>query len=172
MISLNYGLDTVDAPVQIVDGRGMAASLRSEDVGCLATLERVSLVPGSLNLIGEEPVWLDKSAAVFIGKTGHCFWRAKLNEVPILLNRWAGPAHVYEAFSEHHLRSLLKLKSGDHAVLSIPNDSVDFTETRRIKNRVIWFLVWSGRRTLYYKSNQYLNFVRPFESLVWRSNQF
>ncbi len=115
---------TVELKATVVSGRGLAGSLRAADVAELSKRQEIPLVDGSLNLVLSSPIWLDASRTVYVGETGHFYWQAELNGIPIVLNRWSCPAHILEAYSTTHIRSKLNLEDGDRVTLSIPLNTV------------------------------------------------
>ena len=150
----------------------MASSLRSEEIAKLSKLRGLDLLNGSLNLVGTSPVWLDTCHALYSSGKGNFYWEACLEGIPIILNRGGFPAHIFEVFSENHLRSVLNLQDGDVVTISIPLEIINAKENARLRNRMIWYAVWSRRETFYYKSDGYLAFLKLFGEYLWRSNQF
>jgi hypothetical protein len=152
----------------VTKGRGIASKLRSSELGEISEKFGLKFVQGSLNLVSREPLWLDTQKCFFISGT-HCYWHARLNGIPIVLNRWIGgcPVHVFEIFSEAHLRSLFNLADGDQVRLEIPLDCVHAPSNNTRLNRVLWYLAWLGRERCFYADGWYLNLVshsqfRPF----------
>ena len=163
----------VELKAIVMSGRGLATTLRAEDIAQLSKLQGIALKHGSLNLVGRAPVWLDTSCAIYSSNENIFYWHASLEGVPIILNRWRGcPAHVYEIFSENYLRTMLNLRDGDVVTISIPLNIINSKENARRRNRLIWYMTWSRRGELYYKNDRYLNFLKPFSKYLWRSNQF
>lgn len=148
-------------PAFVVSGRGMASKLRRDDVTHLSQNLGITLVPGSMNLVCHQPVWLNTTKSIYRNEQGHFYWNAQLNGYPVLVSRWSGscPVHVLEVYSEEHLRSRFALNDGDAVSIEIPDETVDLDATRSILNRVIWNLVWRGREALAYRDGRYLKAI-------------
>ena len=81
------GILTVDIEAIVTDGRGLASTIRAGDTKEISKLRNVRLASGSLNLVGFDPIWLDKKAAFYRSEgTGHAFFDAYLNEAPVFLD--------------------------------------------------------------------------------------
>ena len=144
------------------NGRGLASKIRSRDLDDIWNNFGIFLIDGSLNLISKSPLWLNSHKAIYFNGKGTFFWRAYLNDFPVIISRWAGgcPAHIYEVYSDQHLRSKFALKDGSICILSFPLDSVDERKTSAFKNRAVWFLTWRGREHFVYRDCAY-------KTLVW-----
>lgn len=141
-------------------GRGRASIVRSDEIQELATQAGVPLFPGSLNVLTTHPVYLLPETADY-KRGGHMYFLAQVNGVDVFLNRWKGsPAHVFEIFSNQHLRSSLKVENGSALKLEIPINCVDQGRTSNKADRLAWFVLWRFRERLYYLSDWYARYVR------------
>lgn len=145
---------------RVASGRGLAARLRTEDIKDIENSLGIPLIGGSLNLVSRKPVWLDSGKAVHSNLGGHFYWRASLNGEPILISRWSGscPVHIYEAFSDKHLRSHFGLNDGDIVTLQIDTDIVN-TASGSHFNKLTWYAVWYGREKLAYRDGIYSSLI-------------
>lgn len=144
----------------VLPGRGRAASVRAAEVDRLSELTCGSLVSGSLNLMSLRPTWLNMESAFFVAGEHH-YWKAEIEGIPVILNRWHGcPAHVYEVFSEVHLRSALSLRDESRVSLSIPREHVDVERTAALGNMLVWYAAWRWREHFYYAGERYLWLLR------------
>jgi hypothetical protein len=160
-------------PAFVVSGRGIAASLRAQDVSLINRTHNLQLINGSLNLVSKTPVYLDPDAA-FLRGACHFFWFAAIGEVPVIVNRWKScPAHVFEVFADRHLRSALKLRENSQVILRIPKPSIDHRRTSAPKFRAAWYLLWRGREGLYYRDRWYTRLTRSSvrKRFFWRAYQ-
>lgn len=146
----------------VLGGRGNASRDRSVDVKELSERLSISLIDGSLNLAGTIPVWLDPEKAIYTNGKSHFYWKAHLNRCPVILNRWSTgcPVHIYEIFSEEHLRSKFGLSDGDPVVLEISTEIIDGERDSSILNRLVWYLVWWRREQLAWQDGIYSGFLR------------
>ena len=160
--------------VTVVSGRGMAAELRSKETAELSNQLGTTLVSGSLNLVAKKPLWLDSKSAVFSSDEGHLYWRATLEGLPVIVNRWVDcPAHVFEIYANTRLRETLKLEDGYVVRLALDRGIVNEEKGKSIIYVLTWYLVWFCREKLYYKSDKYLDWIncKPFKNYIWRSMQ-
>ena len=158
---------------KVIAGRGMARIERQSDIKSLEKLTNMVFVEGSLNLIANSPIYFKENAS-FYQKNNHMFFKGKLNDIPVFINRWKGaPAHIFEIFSTQHLRKSLKLHSGQTVKLSILNLYLDDERNQNIKNKLIWIIYWKFRESLFYRSEYYPHIVRTKwrARYGWRANQ-
>lgn len=152
--------ETIDIACIVVPGRGQASRVRARDIEDVSAARELPLVQGSLNLISEQPLYLRMEQA-FFSVDNHAYWDAKLDGVPVILNRWRGcPAHVFEVFSDRHLRSALSLTDRSRVTLSIPGQTVDISRSRSLCNRLIWYGIWRGREEFFYAGEKYVRLLR------------
>ena len=136
----------------VITGREIAATARASDISQILREHKVRLIDGSLNLISNHPLWLDPQAA-FFSKERRYYWFATLNGSPVIVNRWGGcPGHVFEVFSADHLRTRFRLSDGDPVLLEFPVEILDATKNSSFRKLLKWYLVWSKRERLYYRS--------------------
>jgi hypothetical protein len=161
-------------PAFVVSGRGIAASLRAEDVSLINEMHNLRVIDGSLNLLSKAPIYLDPDAA-FLRGAWHFFWYAAIGDVPVIVNRWKSdcPAHVFEVFSDRHLRSALKLRENSQVILKIPKTCIDHKRTSAFRFRAAWYLLWRGRERMIYRDGWYMSVTtsalrKPF---FWRAYQ-
>ena len=138
----------------VLRGRGNASKDRSAEIRELSQQFGISLINGSLNLVGESPVWLDSRKAIYTNGRTHFYWKCHLNNIPVILNRWSEgcPVHVYEIFSEEHLRSKLGLSDGDSVVLEISPDIIDREKDSSRLSQIVWYLTWWRREQRVYRT--------------------
>lgn len=164
---------TIDVDAIVVSGRGIAAEGQDNDVAALSDLLGTKLVSGSLNLVARKPLWLNAQAAILTTEEGHLYWRATLDDYPVIINRWQGgcPAHVYEIYADKRLRKKLELNDGDHVCLSLDKSDVD--NGKSFLCVLSWFLTWFLREDMYYKNDKYLHWVthKPVSKFTWRAMQ-
>ena len=141
----------------VLGGRGIASEIRADETQEISRKFGLSLINGSLNLISKSPVWLDTDRAIYTNGNGHFYWRASLNGIPVIVNRWIRrcPVHIYEVFAEEHLRSRFGLVDGDAVTLEISNDIVDKERNSSALNRLVWYLAWRGRERFAYRDGFY-----------------
>lgn len=166
---------TVIVKAKVVTGRGRATKLRSDDVRVLSSQIGKELLQGSLNLVSNKPLWIRKETAIYSTDDGHLYWHGLLNGLPVIVNRLiAGyPVHIYEIYSDIHLRDTLNLNDGDKVSLSINEDILDKEKNKNIKHILTWYLLWFCREGFYYKSDTYLRLLKtkPINNYKWRSLQ-
>lgn len=166
---------TVEVDAVVVTGRGMAAKLRSSDTTELSKLLGLTLVSGSLNLVAKKPLWLNSKLAVLSTEQGHLYWKATLEGLPVIVNRWKGdcPAHIYEIYADVRLREALNLHDNGKVRLSLDELIVDNHTSKSFLHIISWCLTWRYREKKYYRSNEYLKWVKrkPISKFTWRSVQ-
>jgi hypothetical protein len=152
--------DVTTVVCSVLPGRGRASRVRAAEVDRLSALNCGPLVRGSLNLMSLRPTWLNLESAFFVAGEHH-YWKAEIEGIPVILNRWHGcPAHVYEVFSEVHLRSALSLRDESRVSLSIPREHVDAERTSALGNLLVWYAAWRWRERFYYAGERYLWLLR------------
>jgi hypothetical protein len=140
-------------------------------VAALSALSGTPFVDGSLNLVHDAPVWLNADAA-FYRNEGFIFWRASLEGIPVVVNRWSScPAHIFEVFAPVQLRSALSLENGDVVRLEVADEIVSRSDAS-LKSRAVWYLFWKFRERLFY-DDRYLSLMRSrwVGPYTWRSMQ-
>lgn len=144
----------------VTKGRGIAASLRSKEIECLGNCLGKCFVPGSLNLLAREPVWLDTRMAIFSAR-GHYFWPGRIADHEVVISRWMGncPAHVFEIYSTSHLRTVLRLADQDSVRLDIPSSCIDHGVTGSIAYRFSWYMAWYRRERFFYQDTRGLQWL-------------
>ena len=155
----------------VCSGRGRASVERAHDTVQLSALSGRTIVPGSLNLVSSVPVFLDTRAAVYRNRHW-CYFAARLADRPVFINRWIGcPAHVFEIYSDRHLRSDLNLHDGSTINLCISEESVQ-QNTPGMKTMLTWLLCWRGREKWYYSQNTYHHLMTStLRRRNWRASQ-
>jgi hypothetical protein len=154
-------------------GRGLASSRSAPDVDHINRSFGLKLRNGSLNLVSRQPIWFDPAAAIYAGES-YLFWKARLGDVPVIINRWPScPAHIFEIFAEVHLRSSLGLSDGDMVEISGPHGMIDWARSASRKHRISWCLLWYLREAKFYHSDLYIKFIQlpMIRRRLWRSSQ-
>lgn len=157
----------------VTRGRGLASSTRSEDIRIISRSSGKNLKPGSLNLIAHKALYFKKKE-VFLKIADHYYWPADIQGVPAYISFWDGsPAHVFEMFSEYHLRSRLNLNDGDRVTVTVDFDFLDWHRTDLLKNRIVWTAAWRYRESWFYTSNAYQRLIEEgkLRRYLWRSRQ-
>jgi hypothetical protein len=140
---------------QVVCGRGLAAPelvrLREQ----VQAIVNEPLYPGSLNIVLNRPVRLVDAAGFMFDLDYRTLWRASLGGINVWAYRWReSPLHVVEILSAVYLRGSLNLKNGDAVTLRMSR--VQIGELHFFE-RLIWALLWRGRRRWFYAYKLYSN---------------
>jgi Methyltransferase domain len=150
-------LDSLDIALegQVVGGRGLAApelvALREQ----VQAIVKEPLCPGSLNLVLNRPVRLLDTAGFAFDLDYRTLWRASLDGIDVWVYRWReSPLHIVEILSSVYLRERLNLKNGDTVTLRIGRAQIG---KLRYLERLIWSLLWTGRRRWFYLYKFYSN---------------
>jgi hypothetical protein len=150
-------LDSLDIALegQVVGGRGLAApelvALREQ----VQAIVKEPLCPGSLNLVLNRPVRLLDTAGFAFDLDYRTLWRASLGGIDVWVYRWReSPLHIVEILSSVYLRERLNLKNGDTVTLRIGRAQIG---KLRYLERLIWSLLWTGRRRWFYLYKFYSN---------------
>jgi Methyltransferase domain len=150
-------LDSLDVALegQVVGGRGLAApelvALREQ----VQAIVKEPLCPGSLNLVLNRPVRLLDTAGFAFDLDYRTLWRASLGGIDVWVYRWReSPLHIVEILSSVYLRDRLNLKNGDTVTLRIGRAQIG---KLRYLERLIWALLWTGRRRWFYLYRFYSN---------------
>lgn len=157
---------------KVTSGHGWAAQMRAGDVAKLSAINGEKLIDGSLNLISSSPVWLNARSAIYRNGS-QIFWRASLEQMPVVLNRWAScPAHVFEIFASVHLRSALGLRDGNIVHLEIADEIISPSDASLL-NRMVWSFLWKYREKQIYRDGIYPSILRNrfVRGYTWRSMQ-
>src|SRR3984885_8124117 len=151
--------DSLDSGValqgQVISGRSLASlellTLREQ----LQTIVKEPLCPGSLNIVLNHPVRLVDAAGFAFDLAYRTLWRASLDGIDVWVYRWReSPLHIVEILSSVHLRDRLNLKNGDTVTLRIGRAQLG---KLRYLERLIWALLWAGRRRWFYLYKFYSN---------------
>jgi hypothetical protein len=150
-------LDSLDIALegQVVGGRGLAApelvALREQ----VQAIVKEPLCPGSLNLVLNRPVRLLDTAGFAFDLDYRTLWRASLSGIDVWIYRWReSPLHIVEILSSVYLRERLNLKNGDTVTLRLGRAQIG---KLRYLERLIWALLWTGRRRWFYLYKFYSN---------------
>jgi hypothetical protein len=140
---------------QVACGRGLAApelvALREQ----VQAIVKEPLCPGSLNLVLNRPVRLLDAAGFAFDLNYRTLWRASLSGIDVWVYRWReSPLHIVEILSSVYLRERLNLKNGDTVTLRIGRAQIG---KLRYLERLIWALLWTGRRRWFYLYKFYSN---------------
>jgi len=155
-MSAHHTQNTFLARGHVISGRGLASKHLAEHKSTIQ--EEIGAEPsdGSLNVVLDRPLLLRNSSALSLGeKNGRLLWQASACGVPVWVYRYPGIAeHIIELISEQHLRTSLGLQDGDDIeILLKPEDIIPMTRFRRL----VWTVIWFGRRDLYYTSDKYVS---------------
>lgn len=145
---------------RVRSGRGRAsAQVAAVKVEVEAITNQV-LAPGTLNIILDRPLRLNKAEALFFDQNARMLWPATLNDLDVWVYRWKHTAlHVVEVLSSVHLRGRFGLKDGDRIILAMRPEHIDRIGAME---RAAWALVWAGRRDLCYTNDRYYFAVYRF----------
>jgi hypothetical protein len=150
-------LDSLDVALegQVVGGRGLAAPELVELREQVQAIVKEPLCPGSLNLVLNRPVRLLDTAGFAFDLDYRTLWRASLGGIDVWVYRWReSPLHIVEILSSVYLRERLNLKNGDTVTLRIGRAQIG---KLRYLERLIWSLLWTGRRRWFYLYKFYSN---------------
>lgn len=157
---------------RVTSGRGWAAKCRVQEIASLSEMEGTQIFPGSLNLIGSSPVWLDVNSAVY-RRGSQVFWRGRFEGMPVLINRWSScPAHVFEVFAAVRLRTLFELSDGDVVNLEFADELISLSSGSPI-DRLVWYAFWKFRENQIFRDGKYLALLRSrkISPHTWRGMQ-
>lgn len=144
----------------VMSGRGQASLRLVDSAAELRSITGEELVPGSLNVVLDRPVWLAPERAIAFADGRWLLWRGWLNGSPVWLFRWSiAPLHVIEVLSSIHLRSAFNLRDGQQVTIKL---DIDQLHPIPWLARAAWALIWSGRKTWSYTNDAYYYFVRPW----------
>ena len=141
-------------------GRGAAAAQIAEIQSELEGIVNAAIIPGTLNIILDQPLRLNEAEARFFDQNLRMLWPATLNGIDVWVYRWKHTAlHVVEVLSSVHLRDRFGLKDGDRVTLTMRSDHID-----RISRmgRTVWAIVWVGRRDWCYTNDGYYVGLRKY----------
>lgn len=152
-MSLDGATDTVELRGVVAAGRGMATGHIQEEYPAFKAALGTDIHPGTLNVVLDGPVRLDRSLARVTADEHRLMWPARLNDHPVWFYRFAhAPLHIVEIIAVEHLRGALGLKDGDPVVIEIPRMCVAPLST---VERIGWAALWAGRRGWYYRKDGY-----------------
>lgn len=119
---------------------------------------------GTLNIILSKPIFFNNSLA-FAKVNDFFFFPITMNGVNVFVIRWKKcPAHVFEIVSSHDLNRQIEINTGA-AVSIYVNDSI-LCNNCYIK-KSLWFLLWEGRKHLYYSDNYYQLIINRIYNLYF-----
>ncbi|HJQ61532.1 MAG TPA: DUF120 domain-containing protein [Burkholderiales bacterium] len=139
----------------VAAGRGIAACHVKANKSELKTRIGCDVVDGTLNVVLQRPVKFERKSAitVTVGNETRYLWRGSLQGTPVWLYRWLRtPLHIVELLSPVHLRDAFGLQDGDDICIEICADDI---APLPLSARLAWAVVWAGRSTWFYKSEQY-----------------
>lgn len=143
---------------RVSSGRGAASPGLARASALYEELLGRPPVPGTLNIVLDEPVELSATRAVLSVDGSQYSWRASLNGSPCLAHRWrACPLHIIEVVSDRRLRADDGIRDGDHVQLALARDLIVSLPLVRL---VAWALLWRFRERLFYTSNRYTKLTR------------
>ncbi len=133
---------------QVVCGRGLAAAELVKLREQVQAIVKEPLYPGSLNIVLNRPVRFLDPAGFAFDLDYRTLWRASLGGIDVWVYRWReSPLHIVEILSSVYLRERLNLKNGDTVTLRISSAQIG---KLRYLERLIWALLWAGRRRWFY----------------------
>lgn len=136
-----------------IDGRGKAKTHVTEAFEEFKSVTGECLFPGSLNLVLDQPVLLDASAAKTCQNGERLLWPAKLLGKPVWLYRYPTmPLHVVEVLSSVKLRDALELVNDRDVELAVSKSLIRKLSVHR---RIAWMQIWAGRRSWVYANDRY-----------------
>jgi len=132
----------------ISSGRGKAFHHVKNSLAELEALTGVVLFPGSLNVVLDNEVKLKSCNAIIFDNGKRYLWEAYVEGIRIWIYRWKGtPFHIVELFSEKKLRDELGMADGSSISIQVNEAMIDNIS---MKGKVVSFLLWGGRRHLFY----------------------
>jgi len=148
---------------KLISGRGLATGQLAEIMKLMNF--NYKLVPGSLNLIFDEPIAFEtkKTDEFVIFQTSRYFWKAKINDLDVLLYRWRGSRlHIIEVLAPLNIREHFNLQDGDKIDIQV---SKKYLRPRRLIETVMFYIFWSfGRQSWPYKTDKYQYFTKYIEA--------
>lgn len=143
----------------VADGRGRATRQLNPLSDRLASVLGAPVRPGTLNLVLDRPALLDPHEAIPLDQWGkRSVWTAELEGRPVLLHRWRGcPLHIVEVVSDQPLRLMLGLETGGSVSIEMPLSPLSSSR------RIVWSLLWAGRRNRFYSDDRYVRSVRRLD---------
>ena len=142
----------------ITSGRGKAQGDLKKIYKDLYIKTGLCVIPGTLNIVLDEPILLkDNKAHCF--ENGHrMFWIAETSGHPILIYRWKGaPLHIFEILSPIHLRNTLNLRDNNRIKIEIQRNIISpLTQLKKLT----WLTLWKYREKTYYTHNIYRFFAK------------
>jgi Methyltransferase domain len=133
---------------QVVSGRGLATAELVKLREQVQAIVKEPLHPGSLNIVLNRPVRFLDPAGFAFDLNYRSLWRASLSGIDVWVYRWReSPLHVVEILSSVYLRERLNLKNGDTVTLRISRAQIG---KLHYLERLIWALLWTGRRHWFY----------------------
>lgn len=132
----------------ISSGRGKAFHHVKNSLTELEALTGVVLFPGSLNVVLDREVKLKSCNAIIFDNGKRYLWEAYVEGIKIWIYRWKGtPFHIVELFSDKKLRDVLGMADGSSISIQVNEAMIDHIS---MKGKVVSFLLWGGRRRLFY----------------------
>lgn len=144
---------------RIISGRGIAASIVSDNSERIEPLLGATPYAGTLNIVMESPFFIKKATQIDIkGKQfailGH------IGEIPCLIYRWHNaPLHVIEVISSVRLRDVLDLKDGYIINIQVRADKIRPVNAWRLS---LWRLFYQHRPRVYYNDDLHKFFTGKY----------
>lgn len=136
---------------KISSGRGKAFHHVKNSLTELEASTGIVLFPGSLNVVLDREVKLKVCNAIIFDNGRRYLWEANVEGFRIWIYRWKGtPFHIVELFSDKKLRDALGLMDGSKISIRVNETMIDHIS---MKGKLVSFLLWGGRRRLFYNGN-------------------
>lgn len=160
---MNYKLKQFKG--EIVPGRGMGKGT-IESMAPFFKERQIDFFPGTLNLVFNNPVFLDEAKATYRVNKLFYFWEAKINGIECFAYRWRKcPAHIIEIVAKERLRDKPELRDTQTVQLEVRTDQLSPYSLWRI---IYWNLAWRGRCRIYYTNDTYFLVISLIEAAVNR----
>lgn len=140
----------------VVRGRGLASCKVGDLPQQVLDYLGGNPVPGTANVILERPVRLRCDG--ILGSVGlHSYWPSEIQGDPVIIDRWPGcPLHVLEVISTKRIRD----SAFPRERISIDLGQSHVPVIIGSKEWLAWACAWLGRRSWYYRSDQYVVFTK------------
>lgn len=149
----------------VVSGRGIA-SKNVEAEPKSSVIKNKTLFPGTLNLIGKEPIVFRLQASENEVTSRAQFYSIVLNGTKCWVRRYPQcPFHILEVVSEVNLRNALEVIDGSEVNLEM--DSRVLEPIGFFRN-LGWHLAWKGREFWFYRFDWYPKLISKFLNLRYR----
>jgi len=146
---------------RVTSGRNRASALVGTHTDEIEELTGLRCIPGSLNVVLEQPVRLQTESALVFG-VDRMLWHAQVGQLTVLAARWRrARLHILELYATVNLRDALSVADGQ--TITVTMDKADFAPLSQ-RDALAWHWFWSkGRGHLYYSSDFYKRLTAPVE---------